>query len=59
MELLWGIYRLFIQMVISRSASASGYFLAMHCRLVSVSQIFLGSAGPGLRKCEGEIFIRN
>ena len=35
-------------MVISRSASASGYFLATHRRLVSVSQIFLGSAGPGL-----------
>ena len=36
------------QMVISRSESAYRYFLPMHSRLVSVAQIFLGSAGPGL-----------
>ena len=48
MELLWVKYRL-IQMVISRSASACGYFLARHSRLVGVSQIFLGSVGTELR----------
>ena len=54
MELLWVMYRLFgqyniliIWMVISRSGSASVYSLAKHPRLVSVSQILLGSAGQG------------
>ena len=36
------------KMVISRSESAYRYFLAKDSRLVSVAQIFLGSAGPGL-----------
>ena len=46
MELLWVMY---MRMVISRSAIPFGYFLARHSRLVSVSQIFLGSAGPELK----------
>ena len=59
MELLWVMYRLCREggpreqlsgMVISKSASASGYFRATHTRLVSVARKFLGSAEPGLSK---------
>ena len=42
MELFWVQTN---QMVISRSASAYGYFLAMHSRLVNVTRIFLSSVG--------------
>ena len=54
MELRWVMYRLcggpidhLIQMVISMSASASRYFLA-NAQQVTLSQIFLGSAGAGI-----------